>query len=81
MSLRLPDLVNPQRSLRARFAWLIGLSGLLLAVLTAYTVERLQRQQLADMRGQAMRREALLLARSLDNALRDRLAQVHDTAT
>lgn len=73
-------LIDPRRSLRARFAWLIGLSGLVLAVVTAFTVERLQRDQLTQMRGQAMQREAVLLARSLDNALRERLEQVQDTA-
>ncbi|MEK8052943.1 ATP-binding protein [Ideonella sp. DXS22W] len=77
----LAALLHPRRSLRARFALLIGGSGIALALLSAGLVEHTQRAQLTTQHGQAMRREALLLARTLDNALRQRLQQLQDTAT
>ena len=80
MVLRLPPSLNPRSSLRARFALLIGGSGLALALLTASVVDGYQRAQLVDLQGQAMRREALLLGRALDVALQQRLQQLRDTA-
>lgn len=71
---------NPRRSLQARFALMLGASGLVLALLSAFVVDRLQRTQLLDSQGQAMRREALLLSRSLNLALQDRLQQLRDLA-
>lgn len=73
--------LNPRRSLRARFALLIGGSGLALALLSAAVVDRTQRDQLTELHGQAMRREALLISRALDAALQQRLQQLQDTAT
>lgn len=72
--------LNPRRSLRARFALLIGGSGLTLALLSAAVVDRTQRGQLTELHGQAMRREALLISRTLDSALQQRLQQLQDTA-
>lgn len=71
---------NPRRSLRARFALMLGASGLVFALLAAFVVDRLQRAQLLDSQGQAMRREALLLSRSLNLTLQDRLQQLRDLA-
>lgn len=76
----LPRWIDPRRSLRARFALLLGGSGLALALLTAAIVGVVQRGQLVEQQGQSMRREALLLARVLDNALRQRLDQLRGTA-
>jgi hypothetical protein len=72
--------LNPRRSLRARFALLIGSSGLALALVSAAVVDRTQRAQLTELHGQAMRREALLIGRALDSALQQRLQQLQDTA-
>ena len=72
--------LNPQRSLRARFALVLGGSGLVFALLLALVVDRYQRAQLVDSLGQAMRREALLQSRSLNLALQDRLQQLRQTA-
>ncbi|MBK1713110.1 histidine kinase [Rubrivivax gelatinosus] len=76
----LPAWLDPRRSLRARFALILGASGLALALLTAAVVAIVQRSQLTEQQGQAMRREALLLARVLDGALRQRLDQLQATA-
>nr|WP_242478541.1 ATP-binding protein [Rubrivivax gelatinosus] len=76
----LPRWLDPRRSLRARFALLLGGSGLALALLTAALVGIVQRAQLVEQQGQSMRREALLLARVLDGALRQRLEQLQATA-
>ncbi|MBZ8140822.1 histidine kinase [Rubrivivax gelatinosus] len=76
----LPAWLDPRRSLRARFALILGASGLALALLTAAVVAIVQRGQLTEQQGQAMRREALLLARVLDGALRQRLDQLQATA-
>ncbi|MDT7838865.1 sensor histidine kinase [Aquabacterium sp. OR-4] len=81
MLARLPDALSPRRSLRARFALLIGASGLALALLSALVLERTQRAQLTELRGLAMHREAVLLGRTLDSALRLQLQQLRDTAT
>jgi signal transduction histidine kinase len=72
--------LNPRRSLRARFAWLLGASGLALALLTAFVVNRYERAQLVDSQGQAMRREALLISRILNAALQERLQQLREAA-
>lgn len=76
----LPRWLDPRRSLRARFALILGGSGLALALLTAAVVGHVQRGQLVEQQGQSMRREALLLARTLDGALRQRLEQLQATA-
>ncbi|MBG6082149.1 sensor histidine kinase [Rubrivivax gelatinosus] len=76
----LPRWTDPRRSLRARFALLLGGSGLALALVTAAVVGIVQRGQLVEQQGYSMRREALLLARVLDGALRQRLEQLQATA-
>jgi PAS domain S-box-containing protein len=77
---RAPDWLNPRRSLRARFALLLGGSGLAFALLAAVLVYAYERDQLIDTQGQAMRREAQLTSRSLDVALQERLRQLRDAA-
>ncbi len=72
--------LNPRRRLGARFAWLLGASGLAFALLAAFVVNRYEREQLVDSQGQAMRREALLISRLLNAALQERLQQLRDTA-
>ncbi len=73
--------LNPRRSLRARFALVLGGSGLVFAMLTALAVDRYERAQLADSLGQAMHREALLLSRSLNTALQERQQTPRQAAT
>lgn len=72
-------LLNPMRSLRARFALVIGGSGLALALLSALVVDSIQRTQLTEQQGRAMRREAELISRNVSSALRQRLRQLQDT--
>lgn len=74
-------LLNPTRSLRARFALVIGGSGLALALLSAVVVDSIQRTQLTEQQGRAMRREAELISRNVSSALRQRLSQMQDTAS
>lgn len=74
-------LLNPARSLRARFALVIGGSGLAMALLAALVVDGIQRTQLTEQQGRAMRREAELISRNLSSALRQRLRQLQDTAS
>lgn len=76
----LPSALNPRRSLRARFALVLGGSGLAFALLSALVVDRYEREQLIDSHGQAMRREAALLSRSLNLALQERLQPLRDAA-
>jgi PAS domain S-box-containing protein len=78
--LHLPTALNPRRSLRARFALVLGGSGLAFALLTALVVDRYQREQLIDSHGQAMRREAVLMSRGLNLALQERLQLLRDAA-
>lgn len=77
---RLPASLNPRRSLRARFAWALGSSGLVFALLTSAVVDAYQRAALVDTLGQAMHREAQLVARILEVALRDRVEQLSQLA-
>ncbi|GAP37653.1 sensory box histidine kinase [Piscinibacter sakaiensis] len=73
-------MLNPRRSLRARFALMLGGCGLAFALGTALVVDRYERGQLVETHGQAMRREALLVARSLTLALQERLQQLQAVA-
>lgn len=66
-------LLDPRRSLRVRFALVLGVSGLLFAVTAAFVVEHLTTQQLEANAGQAVRREADLVGRALAAQLSDRL--------
>jgi signal transduction histidine kinase/ActR/RegA family two-component response regulator len=67
----------PRRSVRVRFALVMGLSGLIFAVLLAWLVEQNQLRQLEAAAGNAARREAQFLGRSLSLALSERLARIH----
>jgi len=78
--LHLPTALNPRRSLRARFAFVLGGSGLAFALLSAVVVDRYEREQLIDSHGQAMRREAVLVSRGLNLALQERLQLLRDAA-
>lgn len=81
MAWSLPPALNPRRSLRARFALVLGGSGLAFALLSALAVDAYQRAQLVDSVGHALRREATLLKRSLDVALQERLQVLRQTAS
>ena len=72
---------DPRRSIRARFAWVLGTSGVALAVLAALAVERYERAQIEATVGQAARQEAQLLARALAVSLNERLLAVRQIAT
>ena len=76
----LPTALNPRRSLRARFALVLGCSGLAFALVSALVVDRYEREQLIDSHGQAMRREAVLVSRGLNLALQERLQLLRDAA-
>lgn len=78
--LSLLSALNPRRSLRARFAWVLGSTGLTFALLSALVVDRYEREELIDSHGQAMRREAALMSRSLNLALQERLQPLRDAA-
>ena len=80
MPLRLPDALNPRRNLRARFALALGGSGLAFALLSTAAVGVYQRRALVDTLGQAMRREAQLVAHTLEAALHDRVDQLAQLA-
>lgn len=77
----LPAALNPLRSLRARFALVMGGSGLAFALAATLWLQGDQRAELADTVGQGMRREALLLSRSLNVALHEQLRLLHQTAS
>lgn len=77
----LPAALNPLRSLRARFALVMGGSGLAFALAATLWLQGDQRAELVDTMGQGMRREALLLSRSLNMALHEQLRLLHQTAS
>ncbi|EHR72761.1 bacteriophytochrome (light-regulated signal transduction histidine kinase) [Burkholderiales bacterium JOSHI_001] len=78
--LPLLDRLNPRRSLRARFALVLGATSLLLAFLAGLGVERLERRQLEATLGHAAHQRAQLLARVLDQAVQQRLLQLRQVA-
>ncbi|MFM2404446.1 MAG: hypothetical protein RL223_2326 [Pseudomonadota bacterium] len=77
---RLPRWLDPRRSLLARFAWLIGGSGLAVALLTATVVHTTQRGQLLRSEGEAMQREARMMVRTLHAGLGQQLRTLQDIA-
>jgi PAS domain S-box-containing protein len=81
MPLMLPESIDPRRSLRARFALVLGGCGLAFALLASLVVDRYQREQLLASLGQAMQGEAMLLSRGLNLSLQERLQQVRQTAS
>jgi len=70
----------PKRSVRVRFALVMGLSGLLFAVLLALLVEQNQVRQVEAAAGNGARREARFLGRSLSLALSERLTLINRVA-
>jgi signal transduction histidine kinase/ActR/RegA family two-component response regulator len=66
----------PFRSVRARFAWASGLSGVLFAVLLAWGVTHNQRQQLQEAVSTAVRHEAVVMSHIITSALAERQTQL-----
>jgi signal transduction histidine kinase/ActR/RegA family two-component response regulator len=62
----------PQRSVRSRFAWGTGVSGVLFAVLLSFWLAHDQRHQLQQAVGDAARREAGALGQIVSMALSER---------
>ena len=67
---------RPRQSVRARFAVLTGLSGVLFASVLAFWVVQGQRQQLLDAVNASVRREAEVLGQTISAALSERQGQV-----
>ncbi|MBH2017765.1 MAG: response regulator [Burkholderiales bacterium] len=73
--------LSPSRSLQARFAAMIGLSGVLFAVVLAVWVAHGQREQLLDALDRSARREAQVMGDSMAAALVERQALVQQLAS
>ena len=71
---------RPRQSVRARFAVLTGLSGVLFASVLAFWVVQGQRQQLLDAVNASVRREAEVLGQTISAALSERQGQVQQMA-
>lgn len=72
---------DPRRSLRARFAFVLGISGLALALVASLLVERVQRSQIEASVGQSLHRQAQVTVRALTASLRERLALLRQMAS
>ena len=72
--------LDPRRSLRARFAWVLGGCGLAFGLIGALLVGAYEHAQVQQGVGQALRREAELMSRTLGIALQDRLQLVRQLA-
>ncbi|RZI84580.1 MAG: response regulator [Rubrivivax sp.] len=72
--------LDPRRSLRARFAVIIGGSGLVFAIAVAFLLERQQRQELESNVAESAQREAQALGNTLSLALNERLLQIRQVA-
>ncbi|WP_052162231.1 hybrid sensor histidine kinase/response regulator [Aquabacterium sp. NJ1] len=71
----------PHRSVRARFAWAIGLSGVLFAVLFSVWLAQDQRHQLQQAVSDAARREANVLGQIVSMALAERQRDIQQLAS
>ena len=71
----------PHRSVRARFAWVTGASGVLFAVLLAFWVAQDQRQQLQEAVSASARREAQVMGQMVSTALAERQSQIQQLAS
>src|SRR5690606_4179550 len=71
----------PHRSLRARFAWVTGLSGVLFAVALAFWVAQGQRAQLQEAVSKSVKREARVLGQVISSALAERQSQIQQAAS
>ncbi|HEX5355962.1 MAG TPA: ATP-binding protein [Aquabacterium sp.] len=70
----------PHRSVRARFAWVTGLSGVFFAVLLSFWLAQDQRQQLQQAVSEAARREASVLGQMVSWALAERQRDITQLA-
>ena len=73
--------IDPRRSLRARFAGILGGCGLAFALSGALLVGGYERDQVQQGLGQGLRREAELLGRTLSITLQDQLLLVRQLAS
>jgi PAS domain S-box-containing protein len=71
---------SPARSVRARFALVIGLSGLLFALGVSVLIEINQREQLSTALREASLREAQFLGQTLSLSLKERILQIRQVA-
>ncbi|MFT3858732.1 MAG: ATP-binding protein [Aquabacterium sp.] len=71
----------PHRSLRARFAWVTGLSGVFFAVALAFWVAHDQRQQLQQAVNASVKREARVMGQIISAALAERQSQIQQVAS
>ncbi len=71
----------PHRSVRARFAWATGLSGVFFAVLLSVWLAHDQRQQLQQAISEAVRREANVLGQIVSMALAERQRDIQQVAS
>ncbi|MBI5925914.1 MAG: response regulator [Aquabacterium sp.] len=70
----------PHRSVRARLAWVTGLSGVIFAVLLSFWLAQDQRQQLQQAVSEAARREASVLGQVVSLALAERQRDITQLA-
>ena len=70
----------PHRSLRARFAWVTGSSGVLFAVALAFWVAHDQRLQLQQAVSASVKREARVMGQIISSALAERQSQIEQVA-
>jgi signal transduction histidine kinase/CheY-like chemotaxis protein len=71
----------PHRSLRARFAWVTGLSGVLFAVVLAFLVAQDQRGRLQQAVSASVKREARVMGQIMSSALAERQSQIQQVAS
>ncbi len=68
------------RSVRVRFAFVIGLAGLIFAFVLTTLVELDQRDQLTRAIGESSRREAQFLSQTITLSLKERILQIRQVA-
>jgi len=71
---------SPVRSVRTRFALIIGLTGLLFALGVSVLIEVNQREQLADALRESSLREAQFLGQTISLSLKERIVQIRQVA-
>ena len=72
---------RPRHSVRARFAIITGISGVLFASVLAFWVVQGQREHLLDAVNASVRREAAVLGQTISAALAERQSQVQQMAS
>jgi PAS domain S-box-containing protein len=73
--------LDPRRSIRARFALVVGASGVALALFSGWWVERVERQHIQDAVAQAASQRARVLGLALRQGLNQRLALLQQLAS